>query len=278
MDLSPDEDHFQGRLLHQAALWDNVELLQELVATGADVDARDRSGRTALHAAALLEGGRCLAALCSAGAELDARSDVQTGGKISAFKWGMFRTYPSWTLVPLKRKLCINSLLRHVSQFTCSPIARLMGATLTTALHLAAERGHAENVALLLSAGAQVDAADAGGETALALAERGCHRRTARLLRDATVLTSPNILVVCRRSSQLKSSRRQGFVRHVVRQEGMAPNRPAPPPHDGIYRRRGLKADFPPSGLVPDCVLRRYYRLFDMQPFRRRLVNAYLDI
>ncbi|KAM3958672.1 LOW QUALITY PROTEIN: leucine-rich repeat kinase [Aphomia sociella] len=81
MDLSPDEDHFQGRLLHQAALWDNVELLQELIASGAEVDARDASARSALHAAALAERSRCLAALCAAGADLDAVSDAATGGK-----------------------------------------------------------------------------------------------------------------------------------------------------------------------------------------------------
>ncbi|CAH0599523.1 unnamed protein product [Chrysodeixis includens] len=81
MDLSPDEDHFQGRLLHQAALWDNLELLQELLASGASADARDASSRTALHAAALAERSRCLAALCSHGAQLDACSDAATGGK-----------------------------------------------------------------------------------------------------------------------------------------------------------------------------------------------------
>ncbi|XP_038220950.1 leucine-rich repeat serine/threonine-protein kinase 1 [Zerene cesonia] len=81
MDLSPDEEHFQGRLLHQAALWDNLELVQELLASGADVDARDEHCRTALHAAALAERSRCLPALCAAGVDVNARSDEDTGGK-----------------------------------------------------------------------------------------------------------------------------------------------------------------------------------------------------
>ncbi|CAG4936599.1 unnamed protein product [Parnassius apollo] len=81
MDLSPDEDHFPGRLLHQAALWDNLEFLQELLASGADVNARDANNRTALHAAALAERSRCLVALCAEGAELDVQSDASTGGK-----------------------------------------------------------------------------------------------------------------------------------------------------------------------------------------------------
>ncbi|CAH0730718.1 unnamed protein product, partial [Brenthis ino] len=81
MDLSPDEENFQGRLLHQAALWDNLDLLQELVAGGAEVDARDQHLRSALHAAALGERSQCLRALCAAGADVDARSDHETGGK-----------------------------------------------------------------------------------------------------------------------------------------------------------------------------------------------------
>ncbi|XP_045530212.1 leucine-rich repeat serine/threonine-protein kinase 1 isoform X2 [Pieris brassicae] len=81
MDLSPDEENFQGRLLHQAALWDNLELLQELIATGAEVDARDQHNRSALHAAALAERSSCLSALCVGGADVNAKSDDVTGGK-----------------------------------------------------------------------------------------------------------------------------------------------------------------------------------------------------
>ncbi|KAJ0169751.1 hypothetical protein K1T71_014357 [Dendrolimus kikuchii] len=135
MDLSPDEEHFQGRLLHQAALWDNLELLQELLATGTDVNSKDSCGRSALHAAALAERSRCLAALCAAGAKLDACCVPSAGGK--------------------------------------------------TALHISAERGHVENVRTLLTAGANLSALDATGDTALALAEKNGHRHAAHALREA---------------------------------------------------------------------------------------------
>ncbi|XP_037875630.1 leucine-rich repeat serine/threonine-protein kinase 1 isoform X2 [Bombyx mori] len=135
MDLSPDEENFQGRLLHQAALWDNLELLQELIVNGAEVDARDTHGRSALHAAALAERSACLSALCSAGAYVDARWDSSAGGK--------------------------------------------------TALHIAAERGHVENIRAMLKAGASLHITDSGGDTALSLAEKNNHRHAARALREA---------------------------------------------------------------------------------------------
>uniref|UniRef100_A0A2H1WE19 SFRICE_025276 n=1 Tax=Spodoptera frugiperda TaxID=7108 RepID=A0A2H1WE19_SPOFR len=123
------------KLKNHAALWDNLELLQELIASGAAVDARDGSNRSALHAAALAERSRCLSALCAAGADIDAKSDEATGGK--------------------------------------------------TALHIAAERGHVENVKTLLSSGASLATLDAHGNTALALAERNSWRHAANVLREA---------------------------------------------------------------------------------------------
>ena len=62
------------RLLHQAALWDNAELLEDLL-NGDEIkclDSRDSWGRTALHAAATNPGSRCLRILAQAGADLDA--------------------------------------------------------------------------------------------------------------------------------------------------------------------------------------------------------------
>ena len=52
------------RLLHQAALWDNAELLEDLLTSNSDelacLNARDSWGRTALHAAATNDDSRCL--------------------------------------------------------------------------------------------------------------------------------------------------------------------------------------------------------------------------
>ena len=52
------------RLLHQAALWDNAELLEDLLSSNSDelgcLNAKDSWGRTALHAAATNDESRCL--------------------------------------------------------------------------------------------------------------------------------------------------------------------------------------------------------------------------
>ena len=69
---------FFCRLLHQAALWDNAELLEDLL-NGDEIkclNSRDSWGRTALHAAATNAGSRCLRILAQAGADLDVSAYV----------------------------------------------------------------------------------------------------------------------------------------------------------------------------------------------------------
>nr|XP_018906420.1 PREDICTED: leucine-rich repeat serine/threonine-protein kinase 1 isoform X2 [Bemisia tabaci] len=71
MDLnSPEEEDFPGRLLHQAALWDNAELLEDLLKGDQrrHLDGQDSWGRTPLHAAATSENSRCLRVLLQCGA------------------------------------------------------------------------------------------------------------------------------------------------------------------------------------------------------------------
>ena len=55
---------FPIRLLHQAALWDNAELLEDLLTSSSEelacLNARDSWGRTALHAAATNDDSQCL--------------------------------------------------------------------------------------------------------------------------------------------------------------------------------------------------------------------------
>ncbi|KAF4523571.1 hypothetical protein B566_EDAN014882, partial [Ephemera danica] len=68
--VTPEDEDFPGRLLHQAALWDNAELLEDLLRgeQAGHIDSQDSWGRTPLHAAATTESSRCLRVLLAAGA------------------------------------------------------------------------------------------------------------------------------------------------------------------------------------------------------------------
>ncbi|XP_043263337.1 leucine-rich repeat serine/threonine-protein kinase 1 [Colletes gigas] len=69
-DYTPIDEDFPGRLLHQAALWDNAELLEDLLRGehAQYINSQDSWGRTPLHAAAITENSRCLDVLLSASA------------------------------------------------------------------------------------------------------------------------------------------------------------------------------------------------------------------
>ncbi|XP_065157528.1 leucine-rich repeat serine/threonine-protein kinase 1 isoform X3 [Atheta coriaria] len=77
LDSSPEDEDFPGRLLHQAALWDNTELLEDLLAGGQlpFINSQDSWGRTPLHAAAISENSECIEILVQAGAD----TNIQCG-------------------------------------------------------------------------------------------------------------------------------------------------------------------------------------------------------
>ncbi|EFN82819.1 Leucine-rich repeat serine/threonine-protein kinase 2 [Harpegnathos saltator] len=70
-DYTPIDEDFPGRLLHQAALWDNAELLEDLLRGehAQYINSKDSWGRTPMHAAAITENSRCLDVLLTASAD-----------------------------------------------------------------------------------------------------------------------------------------------------------------------------------------------------------------
>ncbi|CAM1297638.1 Uncharacterised protein g1884 [Pycnogonum litorale] len=74
-----DKQDFPGKLLHQAALWGNAELLEDLL-NGEQIeliDSVDGFGRTALHAAATNESETCLRILLQAGANPNISASIK---------------------------------------------------------------------------------------------------------------------------------------------------------------------------------------------------------
>jgi ankyrin repeat protein len=134
-----------------------------LLAMGADIQAADKEGNTALHYAASLEKMEILELLAAAGAGPDsANANGQTPLHLAAAR-GSF-------------EVCLF-LLDHGAS-----LDRPDGKG-NTALHLAAARGEFELCEYFLARGAEADLRNDSGQTPLDLAERGGYQRVSELLR-----------------------------------------------------------------------------------------------
>ena len=68
-------------LIIQAALWDNVELLLDLLQEDHDINCIDSWGRTPIHAAAVSSNSKCLQVLINAGADINQQCGVRGENK-----------------------------------------------------------------------------------------------------------------------------------------------------------------------------------------------------
>ena len=148
---------FEGTPLHGAAAQGHKAAVELLLAGGADVNVRDRDGWTPLHCAAYY-GHRDIAELLLArGADLDVHTAASLG-----------------------RDEVLATLLRVRPQFAASRF----GAAAGTALHWAARAGQVEAVKLLLAAGADARAGDSKGKTPVAWALETDQQDAATVLRE----------------------------------------------------------------------------------------------
>lgn len=67
--------------LTQAALWDNVDLLLDLLQDDHDINCVDSWGRTPLHAAAVSSNSKCLQVLINAGADINKQCGLRGENK-----------------------------------------------------------------------------------------------------------------------------------------------------------------------------------------------------
>lgn len=133
--------------LHAAAARNDAAAIRDLLSAGADIDARDGRGRTALLVAT--HGNRIDAAqaLIDAGADVNAQDDIHD----SPYLYAGARGHLEILTMTLAHGADLKSINRYGG----------------TALIPASERGHVETVRTLIQAGVDVDHVNNLGWTAL---------------------------------------------------------------------------------------------------------------
>jgi uncharacterized protein len=137
---------FEG--LHRAAATGDAAAIASLVSKGADLEERDRNGRTAVHLAAFASSEPVLLALAEAGADLNALDGD---------------AYDAVTIAAVADDPEFMSLALSLGNRADLVTSRWDGTALIAAAHL----GHDEVVRRLITAGAPLDHVNNLGWTAL---------------------------------------------------------------------------------------------------------------
>jgi ankyrin repeat protein len=124
--------------LHQAAWHGDLPKLKALIASGANLDARDTRGRTPLHVATHARQREAIKLLAKAGANLDLLEDDR---------------YDAVTIASVADDAATLSLLLSLGAKAGQTTSRYDGTALIAAAHL----GHDEVVRKLIAAGAPLD-------------------------------------------------------------------------------------------------------------------------
>lgn len=127
---------FEG--LHQAAWHGDLQKLKSLIASGANLDARDSRGRTPLHVATFARQREAITLLAKAGADLDLLEDDR---------------YDAVTIAAVADDAATLSVLLSLGAKAGQTTSRYDGTALIAAAHL----GHDEVVRRLIAAGAPLD-------------------------------------------------------------------------------------------------------------------------
>ncbi|XP_035686272.1 leucine-rich repeat serine/threonine-protein kinase 1-like isoform X3 [Branchiostoma floridae] len=207
------EEDYPGQLLHQAAFYDNVELLQELLASSerSHINAANSSGQTALHSAVAGDSRESLQMLLQAGADPGIASGMRDncrtplhqavahskvecvkvlvdGGASLEVKDGEGKTAYHLAMALGNRKILDILQMEKEAQ-------RKIKEIITADLYQACVDGRADKAAeLILQLDKEViNAAYNGGSTLLYRASQLGHEAVVQLLLDSGAGTVPNV-------------------------------------------------------------------------------------
>jgi ankyrin repeat protein len=166
VDSSQSVDALKGCGLVNLAIRNSAEkCLEHLIHRGAQIDARDDSGRTHLHLAAVCGGAACIEVLLQHGADIEARDK--------------FGCTPLMVAVEGPQELdALKALLDAGAD---------LGATDnegSTLLHSLVESGHIEHVNHVIECGADINSEAEDGQTPLMVAIRAGYVERVELLLD----------------------------------------------------------------------------------------------
>jgi len=191
--------HSTTRLITPPA-GDSTGVVGLLLYAGADLNAKDKDGKTALMYAAENGHADAVRSLLDKGADVNAKDN----GGWTAKDWALYNNKSN--VVPIleeaEKRLTStataskseNKLIDAAGSGDVSSVQTLLnkGANIElkneygyTALMYAAYYGHADVVRFLLNKGADVNAKDTYGRTALSLAGKGGYGEIVRILKDA---------------------------------------------------------------------------------------------
>jgi ankyrin repeat protein len=195
---APEALAYEG--VHQAAWRGDLARLKALVAAGADLEARDGRGRTALHVATHARQREAIRLLAQGGAKLDVLEDDR---------------YDAITIAAVADDTATLSLLLSLGASPRQTTSRYDGTALIAAAHL----GHDEVVRRLIAAGAPLDHVNNLHWTALiesiVLGDGGPrHQRTLAALVDA----GANLQLTDRQgNTPLQLARARGYAAMVAK-------------------------------------------------------------
>lgn len=183
-DPNARNDYLASPLL-EAAVTGNVQVIRALVKAGADVETANADGQTALMTLARTSNVEAARVLLERGAKVDAREGWR--GQ-TALMWAAAEAQPAMVRLLIQRGADVNArstVNNWERQVTAEPRMQARPAGGFTPLLYAARRGCTDCARELLKAGATVDLADPENVTPLILALVNGNFDTAEVLIDA---------------------------------------------------------------------------------------------